>query len=159
MKAALRPHALLRSPAFPFLLLAFALGPIGLGAIESLASWGVLALPDLPGLPGHRMSLTAIALSLLVAPLMEELAFRAAIQDYLSHQRWAQKQWCGLSVPNVLTSVLFAACHIPTHSLALALLTFFPSLVFGKAKEASGRLRWSIALHAWFNLCFIWHFF
>jgi len=152
MKVALRHHSLVRSSAFPFLLLAFAMGPIGIGAIEGLASFGVVALQD------HRMGITAMVVSLLVAPVIEELAFRAAIQDFLSHQRWAQKQFFGLSVANVLTSVLFSACHIPTHSIPLALLTFFPSLIFGKAKEATGTLRWSIALHAWFNLCFIWHF-
>ena len=64
MKVALRHHNLVRSSAFPFLLLAFAMGPIGIGAMEGLASFGVLTLPD------HRMGITAMVVSLMVAPVM-----------------------------------------------------------------------------------------
>jgi membrane protease YdiL (CAAX protease family) len=94
---------------------------------------------------------------LLGAPLTEELVFRAGLQDFLA-RRWAR--WHLLGVSGVACAVAtgslaFAAAHELLAPGALAVLTFFPSLLLGALYARTRRLRHAVALHAAFNACWL----
>ena len=135
-----------RNPAF--LVFAVLCGPLGAGLLAALADAGLVAVPAMGG------TLPVLFAELVVAPVLEEMAFQGALQDWLADQAWARPAWAGLSVANVLTSMVFALFHLAGHATALALLTVFPSLLLGKTRDNSGSLAACAGLHAWFNLCY-----
>src|SRR5262249_5318398 len=62
--------------------------------------------------PVHPITLAQVLsptfLSLVVGqPVLEELLFRGYCQGQLHQQSWGQQGWCGLTVANGLTSLLF----------------------------------------------------
>lgn len=109
--------------------------------------WHVL----LQGRPGPVAP--PLAWLLVGAPLLEELAFRGAVMPALARMGW--RGFGAISFANGATAVLFAACHVPTHGVALAAATALPSLVFGRLAERSGVLWPAIAMHAWYNANFV----
>ena len=95
--------------------------------------------------------LTALALW----SVAEEIVFRGALQPALARAfdrvlprrlRWT------LSPANLVTSLLFAAFHLWRHPLAVAIGVFPVSLVYGEARELSGRWWPAALLHAYFNV-------
>ncbi len=95
-------------------------------------------------------------LLVLVYPVLEELVFRGLVLEWLGRQ--VRIRWGVLSLANVMTSLLFAALHLIHQSLLWSALVFWPSLLFGYAKERYQTLWAPIILHGWFNLGFIWLF-
>lgn len=83
---------------------------------------------------------------LLVAPVLEEIVFRAGLQASLVRRGWQP----GLAI--VLASAAFAAWHLAAGQGLAALAVFLPSLVFGHAYARHG-LACAMACHSWFNLC------
>ncbi|ACB75792.1 CPBP family intramembrane glutamic endopeptidase [Opitutus terrae] len=89
-----------------------------------------------------------IVLATLVAPLAEELLFRAAIFRYL---RTRIPRWLALLLPGLV----FAALHVnwSTHD---GLASFAPlvtlAVVFSLAYEHTGRIGTAVVAHALFNL-------
>jgi membrane protease YdiL (CAAX protease family) len=81
---------------------------------------------------------------LVGAPLCEEVVFRAGLQATLARH-------VGPFAAIVGASLLFAAAHAARAPLALAALTFIPSLALGATYAATGRLRYAVGLHAFFN--------
>ncbi|MEP7302346.1 MAG: JDVT-CTERM system glutamic-type intramembrane protease [Caldimonas sp.] len=96
----------------------------------------------------------AVALALLIYPCLEEFIFRGALQPALARAlaRRASRAPGGFSAANALTSLAFAALHLLRQADPAALLTFFPSLVFGWFRDRHGTLWRSIVLHAWYNV-------
>jgi len=87
-------------------------------------------------------------------PVIEELTFRGVIQEYINQKTKQWKLFSGLSVANLLTSILFVLMHFVHHVPIWAILTFFPSLVFGYFKEKYSKIIPSIILHMFYNLCY-----
>jgi membrane protease YdiL (CAAX protease family) len=82
----------------------------------------------------------------------EEIVFRGALQPALLRWPALRIEASGITRANLLTSVVFAACHVWRHPLAVALGVIPVSLVLGRMREKSGRV-WPPALfHLYFNL-------
>jgi membrane protease YdiL (CAAX protease family) len=130
-------------------------------AVSTRAFWWISALTAPP------VALAAAALGaglatdaplrdiavLCLASLAEEIVFRGALQPALARalgRRDAVFAW--LTTSNVATSVVFAAAHLWRHPPLTALAVFPVSLVFGIARERSGRVWPAAALHVYFNL-------
>ena len=87
-------------------------------------------------------------------PVVEELAFRGVIQEYIAKKTVYQNLFLHLSVANLLTSLLFVLMHFVHHEPIWALMVFFPSLLFGYFKERFKIVTPSIILHMFYNLTF-----
>ena len=124
-------------------LLLLALGPIvWISMIE--------VFPFQP-LPRHTIWSPAFLSVALWQPLFEELLFRGIVQGRLLQSTARQKTWIGLSVSNLLTSLLFSLAHLASHSVSWSLLVFVPSLCFGFVRDRFGSVHPSITLHAFYN--------
>jgi len=112
-----------------------------------LAASGLPLRLDVPSLASwHGAWLVA------AGPILEELAFRGGLQpaarnalDAILRPRPAA--WTA----NLLTSVAFAALHLPTHPPAWAAAVFVPSLAFGHFRDRHDGLASPIALHVFYN--------
>lgn len=96
-----------------------------------------------------------VAQMVLLYPVLEELAFRGAVQSWLlSRPLGAARR--GISVANLITSVLFCAAHTIYQPILWATSTFIPSLVFGHFRERYDQVLPSVLLHGWYNLGFLY---
>jgi len=94
----------------------------------------------------------------LLMPVLEEIVFRGGIQTALISKPTFAKQWHGISLANLITSVLFAAMHLISHPPLWAALVFVPSLLFGWARDRYHAVLPSVLLHAVYNSGFVWLF-
>jgi membrane protease YdiL (CAAX protease family) len=90
--------------------------------------------------------------SVIVVPIVEEIVFRGVIQKELT-QKIEPKEYSS-TIANFVTSVLFLLLHV-YYSGLLAAAVFVPSLILGYIFSVTGKLRWSILVHAWFNLSWV----
>ena len=102
-------------------------------------------------LPWHAIWSPAFLSVALWQPLFEELLFRGAIQGQVLQTMWGQKTWFGLSMANLIVSLLFVLAHLASHSISWSLLVFVPSLCFGFARDRFGSVYPAITLHAFYN--------
>ncbi|WP_223890699.1 JDVT-CTERM system glutamic-type intramembrane protease [Sulfurovum sp. TSL6] len=86
-------------------------------------------------------------------PVVEELAFRGVIQEFIASKTKQYPSLFYISVANFITSLLFVAMHFVHHTPLWAMLVFVPSLVFGYFKEQYGHIGASIFLHMFYNAC------
>jgi membrane protease YdiL (CAAX protease family) len=86
-------------------------------------------------------------------PVIEELAFRGVIQEFIASKTKQNPYFFFLSVANILTSVLFVLMHFVHHVPLWALLVFVPSLIFGYFKDQYKHILPSIFLHMFYNIC------
>lgn len=88
----------------------------------------------------------------LTAPFIEELTWRALLQNQLA-------LWLGsgglIPWPNLITSTAFALLHFILSPTLLAVLTFFPSLVFGLIWARFHSLILCSLLHLWYNIALL----
>ena len=116
------------------------------------AFWGLLPLlVAVQPLPWQRILSSAFLLAVVWQPIVEELLFRGCLQGFLSLREWGQRTLAGISLANLLTSLVFTGAHLATHSLLWASLTLFPSLLFGVLRDRSGSVFPPIALHIMYN--------
>lgn len=108
--------------------------------------WGV----DVQPLERLGRHLPALALIALVYPVLEEIVFRGAIQEWLN-SRLPDVSRLGISLPNLVTSLLFTALHFIHQAPLWAASVFLPSLVFGFFKERYQSLLPPILLHVFYN--------
>jgi len=87
----------------------------------------------------------------LMWPVMEEVVFRGVLQPAISDLPWGRQRLAGVSVGNVITSLLFAASHLFTHLPYWSALVFLPSLVFGYFRERHDSLFSPLFLHVLYN--------
>ncbi len=87
-------------------------------------------------------------------PIVEEVIFRGFIQEYITNKLKNQSIFLGLSIANLLTSLLFVSIHFIHHPPIWATLVLFPSLIFGYFKDKYIHIAPSIVLHMFYNLCF-----
>jgi len=111
------------------------------------------------GLAGARLRLPAdfgqvAAAQLLVVALPEEYFFRGYLQTRLEAVWPSRRSLLGAKVGYALlvASVLFALGHLLVDFNALRLAVFFPALVFGWMRQASGSILASVLFHASSNL-------
>ncbi len=134
---------------------AFALGPL---------FWLVLACWRKPAFdplwPAHA-PLWFVSVVFLY-PVLEEVAFRGALQGSLRQGLGTLGPWPGLSLANILTSIVFVLLHLLYHPPLWALAVLIPSLLFGYFRDrfdgAPDALLAPIALHAWYNAGWFWLF-
>lgn len=86
-------------------------------------------------------------------PVVEELAFRGMIQEYIATKTKQYHNLYSITVANILTSVLFVLMHFVHHTPLWALLVFIPSLIFGYFKDQYKNILPSIVLHMFYNAC------
>ncbi|QQC67972.1 JDVT-CTERM system glutamic-type intramembrane protease [Paraburkholderia ginsengisoli] len=132
---------------FWFVAFSIAVGPIGALLAASILN----AQPAASS--GSHSAIWSLLLSLVIAPVLEELAFREFLQGILNETRLGRKHACGVTGANLATSLFFAACHIPSQGARLACLIVFPSLMLGRMKEFFPAMLPVIGLHAWYNAC------
>jgi membrane protease YdiL (CAAX protease family) len=125
-------------------------GPLGACALLLLGHLGFMRVAP-------PASLNAMLLMLLVAPVLEELAFRGALLDLAQSllRRFGVADAGPVTCANLITSVLFAACHLPYQSVALSISVLLPSLLLGRVRELTASVLPCVLLHAWFNAWFL----
>lgn len=120
------------------------------------ACWLILLAIGQPRV-GPPELLLWLKLSLLM-PVLEEVVFRGGLQSALYERQPFKRQLVGLSLANVLTSVVFASLHLLSQPPLWAALVFLPSLVFGWARDRYLSVWPCIVLHAIYNAGFVWLF-
>ncbi len=106
----------------------------------------------LPHLP--RGFLEFCAVQIVVVALPEELCFRGCLLGLLE-RRFPPKRRIlggGVGVALVLSAAAFALVHLPKAGDPRALATFFPGLLFGWMRSATGSIAGSVAAHAASNI-------
>jgi membrane protease YdiL (CAAX protease family) len=123
-----------------------------IGVLAALPVWLALGL----AVGGHmRVTFTATFLMsfLVVRPVLEELAFRGALQGFLL-QRGGSRRIGPISRANWATTAAFVALHFTAQPTAWALAVAVPSLAFGHMRERFGSVLPAIALHLIYNVGF-----
>lgn len=98
--------------------------------------------------------LTFCAVQLVVVALPEEVFFRGSLLRLLE-QRFPPRRRVaggGIGLALVLSSAAFAIVHLPKDGDPRALATFFPALVFGWMRSATGSIFASTLTHAGSNI-------
>lgn len=126
-------HRSLVDAVFPWVLLALV---IGFNLSESRWSEGI-----------RRFLGYAV-----VYPALEELTFRGWCQTLFLKAPLFSNRCLGISLANLLTSILFALVHLLVRGQIIVLLVFFPSLLLGWVREKTGSVRSSILLHSLMNI-------
>lgn len=114
-----------------------------------VGGWSAARLPQLNFDFAER-----IASQLVVVALPEEYFFRGFLQTRLE-QAWQPKLRFlsgGIGLALVVTSLLFAVGHVITDFNPLRLAVFFPSLLFGWLRSATGSVLASVLFHASCNI-------
>ena len=106
------------------------------------------------GLIFTRSIIIPIILLVIIYPVLEEVVFRGLIQGLLLQHSIGIKQWRGISVANILSSLAFVLSHLIYHSLPWSLIIIIPSLIFGFFRERYQNITLGIILHCWYNACY-----
>ena len=100
--------------------------------------------------------LTFMLLALLY-PLLEEIVFRGMLQvwllAYLPYSRH------GISLANLVTSLVFTGLHFLQHPPLWALGVFVPSVLFGFFRDRYNSVIPAILLHCFYNSGYFWLFY
>jgi len=85
-------------------------------------------------------------------PVIEEWIFRGLLQPWLLISAYGRTRCCGLSMANVMVTLLFAGLHLFTHSVGWALLVIIPSLIYGWFRDRYNSIIPGTLLHCGYNL-------
>ena len=118
---------------------------------------GALHVPDLTLLArdgGSALSAEFAAVQVVVVALPEELFFRGMLHGLLERRFPPARRLLGggIGLALVLSSLAFAMIHLPKDGDPRALATFFPGLLFGWMRSATGSILASTLTHAGSNL-------
>ena len=113
----------------------------------------VVLAESTPPLPG-ALSLEWCAVQWLVVGLPEELFFRGFLLDRLERRFPPRHRILGggVGIALVLSAAAFALIHLPKEGDPRALATFFPGLVFGWMRSATGSILASTIAHGGANI-------
>ena len=100
-----------------------------------------------------QVDATSLFFLIIFYPVVEELAFRGVIQEFIASKTKQYPSFFYLSLANIVTSLLFVAMHFVHHTPLWALLVFVPSLIFGYFKDQYKYIVPSIFLHMFYNAC------
>jgi uncharacterized protein len=95
-----------------------------------------------------------VAVQVVVVALPEELFFRGCLHELLERRFPPRRRWLGggVGVALVLSSLAFALIHFPKAGDPRALATFFPGMVFGWMRSATGSILAPVIAHAASNI-------
>jgi hypothetical protein len=95
-----------------------------------------------------------VMIQLVVVALPEELFFRGVLLAHLERALPPKRRILGGGIgwALVISAALFALIHLPKHGDVRALATFFPGLLFGWLRSATGSILASTVTHASSNL-------
>lgn len=115
-------------------------------------SYGGLANLHAPALTPKLLEFCAV--QLIVVALPEELFFRGFLLGLLERRFPPARRWLGGGIgwALVLSSLAFALIHLPKDGDPRALATFFPGLLFGWMRSATGSVLASTVTHAASNI-------
>ena len=88
-------------------------------------------------------------------PVLEEIAFRGALQGALWKTRLAEFAWGPISAANLLTSVVFVAAHFFWQLPYVAVSVIVPSLIFGYFRDRYRNIVPAVLLHVFYNTGFV----
>jgi membrane protease YdiL (CAAX protease family) len=114
--------------------------------------YGGFAGVHAPALTGKLLEFCAV--QLVVVALPEELFFRGFLLEMLE-RRFPPKRRIlggGVGIALLLSTLAFALIHLPKDGDPRALATFFPGLVFGWMRSATGSILASTVTHASSNI-------
>jgi membrane protease YdiL (CAAX protease family) len=116
-----------------------------------------LHVPDLAWLAsagGSTLSAEFAAVQLVVVALPEELFFRGMLHELLERRLPPARRLLGggIGLALVLSSLAFALIHLPKDGDPRALATFFPGLLFGWMRSATGSILAPTLTHAASNI-------
>jgi len=94
----------------------------------------------------------------LLWPVLEEIIFRGGLQPALAVTAWGRRSRGGVTLGNVVASLIFAGFHLFAHPPLWALAVFFPSLLFGYFRDRHDSLLSPVILHVSYNLGYYWLF-
>lgn len=97
-------------------------------------------------------------LLVLIYPFLEEIIFRGLLQTVLHERGMAKRLRPGLSMANIVTSILFMLSHFVYHEWQWASAILGPSLIFGHFRDKYQSIAPGIALHIFYNLVYFWLF-
>ena len=94
------------------------------------------------------------AVQLVVVALPEELCFRGCLLGLLEKRFPPRRRILGggVGLALVLSAAAFALVHLPKQGDPRALATFFPGLLFGWMRSATGSIAGSVVAHAASNI-------
>ncbi len=110
---------------------------------------------SLLGTPASQtLSLEFCAVQLIVVALPEELFFRGFLLGLLEKRFPPRRRILGggIGLALVLSAAAFAVIHLPKEGDPRALATFFPGLLFGWMRSATGSILASTVTHAGSNI-------
>jgi uncharacterized protein len=107
-----------------------------------------------PSAPAVGELIELAAIQLVVVALPEELFFRGFLLHLLERAWPPTRRFLGGGVgwALVVSAVLFALIHIPKHGDLRTLATFFPGLLFGWMRSATGSILAPVLAHAASNV-------
>lgn len=90
----------------------------------------------------------------VVVALPEELFFRGCLHELLERRFPPTRRWLGggVGLALLLSSAAFALIHLPKDGDPRALATFFPGMVFGWMRSATGSILAPVIAHAASNV-------
>jgi membrane protease YdiL (CAAX protease family) len=93
--------------------------------------------------------------TIVIYPVLEELAFRGVLQGWLLSYDWGRSARLGITAANLITTGVFVVLHFLHHSPAWAASVMVPSLVFGFFRDRHRSVYPAIALHVLYNLFYL----
>ncbi len=87
----------------------------------------------------------------LLYPIVEELVFRGLIQEKLWQTRLSRLSIYCVSMPNIVTSIVFTGFHFISHPPVWAVTVIIPSLIFGFFRDRYQHVLPAIILHVFYN--------
>ncbi|HSN17751.1 MAG TPA: JDVT-CTERM system glutamic-type intramembrane protease [Gammaproteobacteria bacterium] len=121
------------------------------GLLTAVAVFPVSGLDPLPSLPTSAVLWGAV---LLWQPLVEELSFRGLLQGLMREWAWGRRDWAGISIANLGTTLPFALLHLVYHPPLWAAAVVAPSLVFGWLRDRHDSVWPALIAHVVFNTGF-----
>jgi membrane protease YdiL (CAAX protease family) len=114
--------------------------------------YGGLAGLHAPALTGKLLEFCAV--QLVVVALPEELFFRGFLLGMLERKFPPKRRILGggVGLALVISAAMFALIHLPKDGDPRALATFFPGLLFGWMRSATGSIMASTLTHAGSNI-------
>jgi membrane protease YdiL (CAAX protease family) len=105
--------------------------------------------------PMAPVSMAAGLMFVLAWPLAEEIVFRGVLQGELQRTAWGARGWHGITMANVVTSLVFVAFHFINHPPLWAASVIAPSLVFGYLRDRHASVWPAFLVHAFYNLVYL----